>query len=201
MAVPQRAARPPEPEQDITALLDNAVAGKSGAADELLDAVYHVLHRIAESQARREDRGSDPEPTALVNEAFIKVLGGKEIAFENRRHMYGVFAMAMREVLVDAARRRGTLKRRHVRENVPLSAIASPAPKEFRDVLSLDAAFSQLEQLDGRASEVARLKCFAGLTDAQIADVTGLSERTVQREWSFARAFLRRAVAKEPSGG
>ncbi|MEL6760062.1 MAG: ECF-type sigma factor [Myxococcota bacterium] len=180
----------------ITRLLEQTLAGSTGAANALLDEVYTILHELADQQLRGENRQGDLQATALVNEAYVRVFGGKPIAFENRRHLFRIFALAMREVLIDSARRRNAQKRKHKREDLHESRIASPVPKELKDVVALDNVLPQLDRRDERASEIVRLKCFAGLTDRQIAEVTGLSQRTVQREWNFARAFLRREIAK-----
>ena len=183
----------------ITRLLEDAVAGDSSAANNLLDEVFHVLHGLAEQHLVKEHQAEDLHATALVNEAYVRVFGGKPIAFEDRRHLFGVFALAMREVLIDAARKRNAKKRKHRREARSESQIASPVPPDLHDVLALDQALPLLEKRDSRASEIVRLKCFAGLSDKQIAEVTGMSERTVQREWSFARAFLRREISRGQS--
>ena len=180
----------------VTQLIEQTLAGHPGAANELLDEVYQVLHGLAERQLVHEHRADELQATSLINEAYLRVFGGTPITFENRRHLFGVFALAMKEVLIDAARRRNAKKRKHTREERSESRIASSVPSELEDVVALDNALPQLSQRDERAGEVVRLKCFAGLTDRQIADITGMSERTVQREWGFARAFLRREIAR-----
>ncbi len=180
----------------ITRLLEQTLAGSSGAANALLDAVYTLLHQMAAQHIRREGMREDLQATTLVNDAYVRVFGGKQIAFENRRHLFSVFAHAMREVLIDSARLRNAKKRKYNREARSESQIASPIPRDLKNVVALDSALLKLDRQDERASEIVRLKCFAGLTDRQIAEVTGLSERSVQREWSFARAFLRREIAK-----
>ena len=137
--------------------------------------------------------GQTLQPTALVHEAFVKLLGDKAgVAFENRRHFFGAAAQAMREITVDAARRRTAHKRGGGRTAVDLSsALAIPAiGADPEDVLSVDAALAQLAAEHPRAAEVVTMRYFAGLSVDEIADSLGVTSRTIEREWRFARAYL-----------
>lgn len=185
----------------ITLLLENARAGEPGAKDRLLDCVYHELRSIAERQMANERGAHTLQATALVNEAYMKVLGGQEPSYENHRHLFGAFAQAMREVLIDSARRRNALKRGGDRRRVGLDGVevACEVARQVgsADVLALDAALPKLERVDQRAAEVVRYRYFLGMTESQIAEILGVSEKTVQRDWKFARAYLRKAILGE----
>lgn len=197
----------PEPvdPRGITQMLDLARAGQPGAKDRLLDCVYNELRQIAERQMAQERGSHTLQATALVNEAYMKVLGGEKPSYENHRHLFGAFAQAMREVLIDSARRKKTLKRGGDRKRVGLDGVevAGDVARQVgsSDVLALDAALPKLERVDERAAEVVRYRYFLGMTETQIAEILGVSEKTVQRDWKFARAFLRKQMLGDSSTG
>jgi RNA polymerase sigma factor (TIGR02999 family) len=135
----------------------------------------------------------------LVNDAYVKVLGQSRPGFENRRHLFGAFARAMHEVLIDAARKRRAAKRGGGARPVALDMVQVAAPMHGVPALDLAEAIPALEADDPRAAEIVRLKCLAGLSDAMLAEVLGVSERTVQRDWTYAKAFIRRHLAEAGS--
>lgn len=177
----------------VTQLLDKVRVGESGARDKLVDAVYQTLRHIAEHQKRYV--GSQTlDAEALVGEAYFKVLGQENVDFENRRHLYGAFSRAMREILIDAARRRNAIKRGGDRGRVPLDDIQVAGDAPISDVVALDKLITKLENSDPRAAEVVRFRFFLGMAEPQIAEVLGVTTRTVQRDWKYAKAFMRREL-------
>ena len=180
----------------VTQLLDKVRIGESGARDQLVDAVYQTLRHIAEHQKRYV--GSQTlDAEALVGEAYFKVLGQENVDFENRRHLYGAFSRAMREILIDASRRRNARKRGGDRQRIPLDDIQVAGDAPIGDVVALDKLVTKLEGADPRCAEVVRFRFFLGMAEPQIAEVLGVTVRTVQRDWKYAKAFMRR----ELSGG
>jgi RNA polymerase sigma factor (TIGR02999 family) len=180
----------------VTQLLDKVRVGEAGARDELVDAVYQTLRHIAEHQKRYV--GSQTlDAEALVGEAYFKVLGQENVDFENRRHLYGAFSRAMREILIDASRRRNARKRGGDKQRIPLDDIQVAGDAPISDVVALDKLVTKLENTDARCAEVVRFRFFLGMAEPQIAEVLGVTVRTVQRDWKYAKAFMRR----ELSGG
>ncbi|MEM1072371.1 MAG: ECF-type sigma factor [Planctomycetota bacterium] len=177
----------------VTELLGAVRAGEPGSRDELVDAVYQTLRELAESQ-RRKLMSQTLDAEALISEAYFRVLGHTHVDFENRRHLYGAFSRAMREVLIDAARRRGALKRGGDAKRVGLDVAELPADAPTDDVIELDRALEALEADDARAAEIVRYRCFLAMPESKIAEVLGVSVRTVQRDWLYAKAFLKRSL-------
>lgn len=176
---------------EVTRILGEVRNGEAGARDRLIDVVYQTLRELAESN-RRKLMSQTLDAEALISEAYFRVLGNTGADFENRRHLYGAFSRAMREVLIDAARRRDALKRGGDRRRVDLDIAQIPSDAPTQDVIQLDRLLEQLEADDDRAAEVVRYRCFLGMPEAEIADVLGVSVRTVQRDWTYARAFMKR---------
>jgi len=181
----------------ITRLLQRLSAGESAAEAELLPLVYAELRALAARHLRGERAGHTLQPTALVNEALLKLLGGVVPDLNSRRHFFGVAARAMRQVLVDHARHRDAAKRGGpAREAITLSALGEEAGQEHGvDALALDQALSQLQELDPRKAQVVELRYFAGLEMGDIAELLAVSRATVQRDWEVARSFLFQALA------
>jgi RNA polymerase sigma factor (TIGR02999 family) len=182
--------------QNVTALLGQWRAGSSEAENRLMVAVHGELRRIAAGYLRRERGGHTLQPTAIVNEAYLRLLPQRTIPWENRAHFFGIAARMMRRVLVDYARRRRAGKRNDERgDPVSVSQVAGPAPAvDAVDVLNLHDALSALAQLDARQAEIVEMRYFAGLTVEEIADCLKISPATVKREWTAARAWLRRRM-------
>jgi RNA polymerase sigma factor (TIGR02999 family) len=179
---------------EVTRLLRSAQQGDAAAMDEALRQMYAALHRQADAQLRRNYGERTLSATALVNEAYLKVFAGEgPPQWENRGHLLGVAARAMREVLVDAARRRQAGKRPQGRDRIELSEVASVLAVEA-DYAALLEALEQLEQLDPRQASIVSMRFFIGLNAEQISQALDISPATVQREWRLARAWLQREL-------
>lgn len=189
-------ASPDDEPSDVTRLLGELAAGTAGAADRLATRVYDELHVIAVAAMRREEDGHTLQPTELVHEAFIRLLGQDRVAWQNRHHFFGIAAQAMRRLLVDHARARKQLKR-DGGERVTLTANIGQSEDNAIDVLELNDALDRLAALDERQARVVELRYFAGLSVEETAETLGVSIATVKREWTVARAFLRRALGAQ----
>lgn len=167
-------------------------------AEELLPEVYAELRRLAGSYLRRERPDHTLQPTALVHEAYERLADQREKRWEGRSHFFAVGALAMRRVLVDHARSHGRQKRGGNWERVTADQavpLLSDAPLSMEDVLALDRALNKLAQLDPRQAKVVELRYFGGLGAAETADVLGVSKRTVEGDWTHARAWLKRELS------
>jgi RNA polymerase sigma factor (TIGR02999 family) len=181
----------------VTKLLCAIDCGESGAADELLPLVYDELRARAGKLMAGERRDHTLQRTALVHEAYLKLVGA-ELGFQGRVHFFNAAAMAMRRILVDHAMRRATLKRGGGHARVDLAAIdMADEPAEQMDWLELDEALRELEQVSPRQHQVVMLRFFSGRTEREVAEFLGISEATVQRDWGMARTWLYRAMRQE----
>jgi RNA polymerase sigma factor (TIGR02999 family) len=184
---------------DVTRLLEAAVAGDSEALDRLLPMVYEDLRRVAHRQLDREGGGHTLQTTALIHEAYLKLAAGGAMSATSRAHFLAIAARAMRQVLVDYARRRKAAKRGGGVISVTLGDRAQPADTSADDLLALDDA---LKELDPRQRQVIECRFFGGMEEKDIAEALGVSERTVRRDWVKARAWLYQALYSErPSPG
>jgi len=183
--------------EKIKDLIDALSAGMHGTQDELLASVYQELRVVASSRLRQHERGTMLNTTALVHETYLKLAGGdgKVDGFSNRRHFFSTAAMAMRHILTDQARKRLADKRGGGQRNLTLNEQATAVQETSVDVLALDAALTELEELDPKLAEVVNLKYFGGLNLDEIAEFQGVSKRTVSRAWQKARAFLQAHIA------
>ena len=179
--------------QNVTALLQDMQHGVAGAADRLASVVYEELHRIAQAAMRRESAGHTLQPTLLVDEAFLKLVGQKSAQWENRSQFYALASQTIRRILVDHARARRRVKRDHGMR-VTLNEAVAEAPEKSLDLLALDDALSQLDSLAPRQARVVEMRYFAGLEIEEVATALDISVATVKRDWTFARAFLLRAL-------
>lgn len=186
---------PAEPAGDVTRLLAAWSQGDAKALEELIPLVYGELHRLAERHLARERSGHTLQPTAVVHEAYLKLVDQKRVSWKNRGHFFAVAAQAMRRLLVDHARRHDAVKRGGAVTLVPLEAgDPSVAPKEA-DVLALDRALEKLAALDATQAKVVELRYFGGLTLDETADVLGSSPSTVGRAFRLAKAWLYRELS------
>ena len=179
--------------QNVTALLEQWQNGDSSAVDELFPMLYEELRKLAIHQFQREALGHTLQPTAVVNEAYVKLVGQDPGRVDNRRHFYALAAKAMRQVLIDHIRRKKTEKRAGDLVRVTLSdAIGAPVQIVGREVddLALDEALTQLAELRPRAAQVVELRYFGGLTSEATAEVLGVNRKTVTRDWNTARLWL-----------
>jgi RNA polymerase sigma factor (TIGR02999 family) len=182
----------------VSIVLDQVVRGDRAAAAELLPLVYGELRRLAEARLARLPPGQTLQPTALVHEAFVELVGRGDPGWNGRGHFFGAAAHAMHDILVDRARRKGARKRGgdRVRDSLDDSALGAAVGAEVVDVLALSAALERLRAEHPRAAAVAMLKVFADATDADVAAAHQVTVRTGERDWRFARAFLARELAR-----
>ncbi len=169
--------------------------------DEVLDAlvplIYEELHRQAHRYLRRERENHTLQTTALINEAFVKLVHEKNVHFESRTHFFAIAANLMREILIDHARTKQRLKRGGVKSNLPLDeALLVAANEKDVDLIALDEALTRLGKMDAQQARVVELKYFADLTLQETADVLGISTATVKREWTIAKAWLHRELTR-----
>jgi len=174
---------------DVTRLLRVAHAGNPEALNRVYDLVYGELRQIAAARLRQERDGHTLQPTALVNEAYLRLFGN-DVRWENRRHFFGAAAQAMRRVLVDQARRRDAEKRGGDLERVSLTQVDIATEDAQVDVLAIDALLGELEQVNPRLVRTIELRYFGGLDIEATAEVLGVAPATVKRDWAYARAWL-----------
>src|SRR5262245_11180838 len=186
-------------DHNLTALLRSWSDGDERAFDQLLPIVYDELHRMALRYLSGERSDVSLQPTALVNEVCLRLLGWDQVHWQNRGHFFGVSAQMMRRVLVDIARKRRAERRggdEAVR--VPLEDVEIPADERRGDLLALDEALERLAVEDPRKARVVELRFFGGLSLEEVAEAVGVSVRTAQNDWAFARAWLYRALTEGP---
>jgi RNA polymerase sigma factor (TIGR02999 family) len=183
---------------EVAQLLRSIGEGNQHAAADLLPLVYAELRWLAVSRMAQMRPGQTLQPTALVHEAYMELVGDQDPGWNSRAHFFGAAAQAMREILVDQVRRKSRLKRGGDRQREGMEG-NEPAETNFEipdvDVIALDEALDRMKTEHPRAAEVLMLRYFAGLTGHQIADVLNTSERTIERDWRFARAWLRQDLS------
>lgn len=177
----------------LTQLLSSWRNGDLSARDELISAVYPQLRALAGSQLARERRNHTLQPTALVNEAFIKLASGSRIEWRDRAHFVGILAKLMREILVDHSRRKRAAKRDGGMQ-VMFSGVDVPDPNSEIDLEDLDCVLSRLESIDPNKSKIVELRYFGGLSIEETAEALELSPATVKRHWQIARVWLHDAL-------
>jgi RNA polymerase sigma factor (TIGR02999 family) len=178
----------------VTQSLAKAGAVGPAAYDELFPLVYAELRRIAAREMRHEKPGRTLQTTALVHEAYLRLLKDASLSFENRAHFLGIAARAMREILIEHARARAARKRGGGAVRLTLDDLVAPVPSPSIDVLALDEALQRLTRLDERHARVVELRYFGGLTIEQAAEVLGISRVTAFRYWTYARAWLHQRI-------
>jgi RNA polymerase sigma factor (TIGR02999 family) len=183
---------------ELTNLLVEWGKGNQPALDRLLPHVYDELRTLARSYLRRERPGQTVQTGTLVHEAFVRLIDGQQVSWEGRAHFFGIAARLMRQILVDHARARDAVKRGAGEIAEPIDSALSVAVQAMDvSVIALDRALDQLAEIDPAAARVVELRFFGGLTVEETAEALGISTGTVKREWSMARAWLRRAIAGE----
>jgi RNA polymerase sigma-70 factor, ECF subfamily len=180
---------------DVTQLLLASRAGESGALDRLMPLLYDELHRMAASRLRGERADHTLQATALVNEAWLKLVQQREQSWANRAHFLAIAATVMRRILVNHAEARRADKRGGDRARITLHETAAVLETRAADLLDVDAALKRFAELDPEKARLVELRFFAGLTDEEAAQALGVSTRTVERHWRLARAWLRRELA------
>ena len=180
---------------EVTELLREWSGGKQEARDELLGLVYEPLRAIAGRHLHREREGHTLQPTALVNELYLKLVDQRKVAWADRAHFFAVAAQVMRRILVDHARRKKSDKRGGDMVAVTIGAALDLAATENIDVVALDVALENLTGIFPQQARIVELRFYAGLTIDETAAVLGVSPATISREWTMARAWLRRALS------
>lgn len=179
---------------DITLMLQAVARGERQASADLLPLVYEELRRLAGARMAREASGQTLQPTALVHEAWLRLVGDGDRNWENRAHFFGAAAEAMRRILIESARRKARLKHGggQVRVDITGFDLAETTPDE--NILLIDGALERLKAEDPETARVVTLKFFGGLTNEEIVAITGTSDRTVRRQWNYAKAWLYKSI-------
>lgn len=184
----------PGQQMAVTQLLARAQGGDAKATDELFPIVYDELRAIAGAYMQKESNAQTLQATALVNEAYLRLIGPSQTPWENRAHFFGAAARAIRRILTDHAREKQALKRQGGRQRLPLDEALMIAPETSVDLIGLDEALQKLASLDEAKARVVEMRYFAGLTVEQTALALGVSPSTVARQWQFARVWLAREL-------
>jgi RNA polymerase sigma factor (TIGR02999 family) len=182
---------------DVSRLLDAAAAGDRRAAAELLPLVYDDLRKLAAAKMAAEKPGQTLDATALVHEAYLRLVGDRP--FADRRHFFRVAAEAMRRILIDQARQKRRIRHGGERERVPLSDVAPAAEAPAEELLALDEALDRFATVDPVKAELVKLRYFAGLSEEEAAAALGISRATASRYWTYARAWLINALDEKPA--
>lgn len=180
---------------NITQILQKWSEGDENALETLIPLVYQELHRLAHRALARNASGNTVQTTALVHEAYLRLIDAGEIDWQNRTHFYAVSATLMRNILVDFARARLAQKRGGEVQHVELDEALDFSPNKSENLVALDDALKELSKLDERQSRIVELRFFGGLTEQETADVMKISPATVRRDWQMARAWLHRELA------
>jgi RNA polymerase sigma factor (TIGR02999 family) len=183
-----------EPQKDVTILLNAVSAGEENAPEKLLEAVYDDLRRLAAKYMHNERGDHTLQATALVHEAYIRLVDWKNVSWQNRAHFFAVAAQVMRKILVDNARAKNAGKRGG--QKISLDEAVSFAEEKELNLIALDEALLNLEKLDERQARIVELRFFGGLSIEETAYVLSVSETTVKREWTFAKAWFQRELMR-----
>jgi len=185
---------------DITQILQDVQAGRSGAPDQLVAALYDELRAMARRDFAGERAGHTLQPTALVNEAWMRLFNGKQDGFENRAHFFAAASTAIRRVLADHARKRHAEKRGGDAGRVPLEAVDTGGSVRSEDVIALDEALERLDAFAPLQARVIEMRFFGGMTTDEVARALSISTSTAERHWRLARAWLRSALDDRHDG-
>jgi RNA polymerase sigma factor (TIGR02999 family) len=182
--------------ENVTKMLRDWRNGDQEALEQLIPVVYDELHRQAARYLRREHPGHTLQTTALIHEAYLRLINQQNIEWQNRAHFYAIAARLMRQILVDHARRRQATKRGGSDIKVPLEEAMVISPGENVDLVALDEALTRLAAIDPQQSRIVELRYFSGLSVEETAEVLGVSSRTVNRDWNVAKAWLRQQISE-----
>lgn len=184
---------------EITEQLIAWSKGDEAALETLIPAVYQELRRMADYYLRGEDSGHSLQPTALVHEAYLRLIDQTKVEWQNRAHFFGVAAQMMRRILIDHAKAKHRAKRGGTAVKVVLDENANFTQERAAELLALDEALQSLARMDERKSRIVELRYFGGLTVEETAQVLGISDKTVMRDWSLAKAWLYRELTNNPA--
>ena len=184
---------------DVSILLEEARSGNQEALHQLVPLVYDELRRIASENLRSAGPGQTMLTTDLVHESFLKLIGSRNLSWQNRLHFFSIAATSMRQIIVDHARARHAGKRGGNSIRVPLEEKLTASNQSLANIAELDEALRALEVTDTRSARIVELRFFGGLTNEEIAELLNISARTVIRDWEFARAWLYRFLNNKPS--
>ena len=183
---------------EVTLILNDLKDGDSEAANRLLPVVYEELRRMAAAKMAEENNGHTLQATALVHEAYLRLVGiQKGSSWDGRAHFFAAAAESMRRILVESARRKKQIKHGGNLERSPLEAVTLPEKSSPEDIVILDDALQQLGEKDPNAATLVKLRCFVGMTLEEAADALGVSSATAYRDWAYARAWLFRALVDD----
>lgn len=185
---------------EITTILDRAAEGEAQAAHELLPLVYEELRKLAAARMATEWDTSTLQPTALVHEAWLRLVGSEQPNWKNRGHFFAAAAEAMRRILIDRARRKQSLKRGARAERLDLDQVDVAIQADEESLLAMNDALGKLMVVDPQSAELVKLRFFVGLNYQEAAQALGISERSAKRSWAFARAWLYRELSQIPPG-
>jgi len=186
--------------EQLTQVLNAAASGDAEASEQLLPLVYTELRKLAELRMAKTPPGNTLQPTALVHEAYLRLVGSQDPGWEGRHHFFGAAAKAMRDILVEQARRKSRLKHGGGQRRADIDLDALSREPDTTEILAVDAALRELETTDARSAHVVVLRYFGGLTEAETAAILGSSESTVARDWRYARAWLYRKLERHELG-
>ena len=178
-------------------LLERVTVGQREAADELFELVYQDFRELAAGYLRHEPQGLTLQPTALVHEAFLRLIDQSDVKWQGRTHFLAIGARAMRRVLVDHARGRRRKKRGGTRQRITFEEKMFLSPDADEDLLAMDGLLKELQELDPRQSQIVELRFFGGMTSAEVAEYLGISKSTADREWRIVRAWLRQQLSED----
>jgi RNA polymerase sigma factor (TIGR02999 family) len=183
--------------ENVTQLLQDWSAGNERALEELLPLIYNELRQLAHNFLYRERSGHTLQTTALVHEAYLKLIDQKDSRWQNRSHFFAIAAQAMRRILIDSARRHAAMKRGGPQEKLSLDEVADVSLEPNTKLLALDEALKALAEIDSEQSRIVELRYFGGLTIEETAEVLNSSPATIKREWAMARAWLHQALTEQ----
>lgn len=184
---------------EITAQLIAWSKGDAAALEQLMPAVYQELRRIADHYLRSEQSGHSLQPTALVHEAYLRLIDQKQVEWHNRAHFFGVAAQMMRRILIDHAKAKHRIKRGGTAPKISLDETVSFTRERAAELVALDDALQVLGEIDERKSRIVELRYFGGLTVEETAQVLGISDKTVMRDWKLAKAWLYDEINRRPA--
>lgn len=182
-------------QNEITQLLNRLRHGEQRVLDELVPVVYQELRNLASAYLRKERSGHTLSTTALVNEAYLRLVGQDNLDFENRAHFFGVAAKSMRQILIEYARKIQAAKRGKGEKKISIEEIQGLSEESTEEILALDEALTALENFDDRKARIVELRYFTGLTIEETAEVMNISPATIKRDWNLARAWLFREIS------